>query len=33
LIQLAIEKGTISPNEEEVLLKWRDDPANWKGVL
>src|ERR1043166_5198670 len=33
LIQLAIEKGTISPNEEEVLLKWRDNPGNWKGVL
>jgi orotate phosphoribosyltransferase len=33
LIQLAIEKGTISANEEEVLLKWRDNPADWKGVL
>jgi orotate phosphoribosyltransferase len=33
LIQLAIEKGMISANEQEVLLKWRDDPANWKGVL
>ena len=33
LVQLAIEKGIISPGEQEVLLKWRDDPANWKGVL
>jgi orotate phosphoribosyltransferase len=33
LIQLAVEKGIISPGEQEVLLKWRDDPANWKGVL
>jgi orotate phosphoribosyltransferase len=33
LIQLAIEKGIMSPGEQEVLLKWRDDPANWKGVL
>jgi len=33
LIQLAIEKGIVSPGEQEVLLKWRDDPANWKGVL
>ena len=33
LIQLAIEKGIVSPNQEEVLLKWRNDPANWRGVL
>jgi len=33
LIQLAIEKGLVSSNEQEVLLKWRNDPANWKGVL
>ena len=33
LIQLALEKGIVSRNDEEVLLKWRDDPANWKGVL
>jgi orotate phosphoribosyltransferase len=33
LIQLAIEKGIVSSNEQEVLLKWRNDPANWKGVL
>ena len=33
LIQLAIEKGIVSSAEEDILLKWRDDPANWKGVL
>jgi orotate phosphoribosyltransferase len=33
LVKLAIEKGIISNQQEEILLKWRDDPANWKGVL
>lgn len=33
LIQLATEKGIVSAGEEEVLLKWRNDPAGWKGVL
>jgi len=33
LIGLALEKGIVSKNDEEILLKWRDDPANWKGVL
>ena len=33
LIELALEKGIVGKNEETVLLKWRDDPANWKGVL
>lgn len=33
LIGLAIEKGTVSSDQQEILLKWRDDPANWKGVL
>jgi orotate phosphoribosyltransferase len=33
LIQLAIEKGIVSKDEEEILLKWRNDPANWKGIL
>ncbi|NOT52930.1 MAG: orotate phosphoribosyltransferase [Chitinophagaceae bacterium] len=31
LIDLAIEKGIVSANQQEVLLRWRDDPANWKG--
>jgi len=33
LIELAIEKGIVSKDEEEILLKWRNDPANWKPVL
>jgi orotate phosphoribosyltransferase len=33
LIELAIEKGIVSAGQQEILLKWRDDPANWKGVL
>lgn len=31
LISLAIEKGIVSAGQQEVLLKWRDDPANWNG--
>jgi orotate phosphoribosyltransferase len=33
LIELAIEKGIVSASQQQILLKWRDDPANWKGVL
>src|SRR5688500_14329564 len=33
LIKLAMEKGTVSADEQDILLKWKDDPANWKGVL
>jgi orotate phosphoribosyltransferase len=33
LIELAIAKGIVSSGQQEILLKWRDDPANWKGVL
>jgi orotate phosphoribosyltransferase len=32
LISLALEKKLVSPEEEAILLKWREDPANWKGV-
>jgi orotate phosphoribosyltransferase len=32
LLTLAGQKGLIMPAEEEVLLKWRKDPANWSGV-
>jgi len=32
LIRLALEKKLISAQEEEILLKWREDPANWQGV-
>ncbi|MEO8405584.1 MAG: orotate phosphoribosyltransferase [Chitinophagaceae bacterium] len=33
MIEVAKEKGTVSAVEQDILLKWRDDPANWKGVL
>lgn len=32
LLSLAGQKGLIRAGEEEVLLKWRSDPANWKGL-
>lgn len=31
LINLAIEKGLVSPDQQEVLLKWSQDPGNWTG--
>jgi orotate phosphoribosyltransferase len=33
LISLAIEKGIVSPEQQGILLKWREEPANWEGVL
>jgi orotate phosphoribosyltransferase len=32
LISMAVEKGTISADTEKLLLEWRTDPANWKGI-
>lgn len=32
LIELAIEKGIVSREHQEVILKWREDPAVWKGL-
>ena len=32
LIELAAEKKLISSDQMEILLKWRNDPAGWKGV-
>jgi orotate phosphoribosyltransferase len=32
LIELAVEKGMVSAGQQDILLKWRDDPAHWKGV-
>lgn len=32
LISLAVDKGVVSADQEGVLLNWRKDPANWKGV-
>ena len=31
LIALASDKGIIPAHHEDILLKWREDPANWKG--
>jgi len=30
LIGLALEKGIVSKDDEDTLLQWRKDPANWK---
>lgn len=32
LLNLAGQKGLIAQEEQEVLLKWRADPANWSGL-
>jgi orotate phosphoribosyltransferase len=32
LLSLAGEKGIIRREDEEILLKWRTDPANWTGL-
>lgn len=31
LIQLATEKRMVTAEQQEILLKWRHDPAGWKG--
>jgi len=32
LLQVGISKGIVEPGQAEVLLNWRKDPENWKGV-
>ena len=32
LLQLAEKKGVVQPSQQEVLLNWRNDPANWTGL-
>ena len=32
LINIGLEKGKIESGAETLLLQWRKDPANWKGV-
>ena len=32
LIELALSKGLVKQEQEEILLKWRNDPANWNGI-
>jgi len=31
LIELALAKGLLPPHQQEVLLKWRDNPSEWRG--
>ena len=31
LISLAVEKGQLNAETEQLLLEWRNDPANWRG--
>jgi len=33
LIELATEKGIISSEQQDILLKWSENPSEWKGVL
>ncbi|OIQ96000.1 orotate phosphoribosyltransferase [mine drainage metagenome] len=32
LISLAVEKNIVSADTESLLMQWRNDPANWKGI-
>lgn len=32
LIELAIEKGIVASDQQQVILQWRENPAEWKGV-
>ena len=32
LLQLAEKRGIVQAHQQEILLNWRNDPANWSGV-
>lgn len=32
LIELATEKGQVAPEQQAILLKWRQDPSTWTGL-
>jgi orotate phosphoribosyltransferase len=32
LVELAMQRGMVGKEHEEILLKWRSDPANWTGL-
>ncbi|MDE3247996.1 MAG: orotate phosphoribosyltransferase [Bacteroidota bacterium] len=32
LIKLAVQKGTVDPAQQQVLLNWQADPSKWQGV-
>ena len=31
LIELAVEKGIVSPDQQDILMEWRKDPSTWTG--
>ena len=31
LIELAAKKGIVSPDQQEMLMRWRENPAAWTG--
>jgi orotate phosphoribosyltransferase len=31
LIELAVEKGIVSADQQDILMEWRKDPASWTG--
>lgn len=33
LIDLAVSKGIFTANQQEILLKWRDNPAEWSAIV
>ena len=33
LLEIATVKGIIAADQQEILLKWREDPAGWKGSV
>lgn len=32
LIELAIDKGLISKEHQDVILQWKEDPSQWQGI-
>jgi orotate phosphoribosyltransferase len=32
LIKMAVEKGTVTAEQQGILLNWQQDPSNWKGL-
>lgn len=32
LVEMAIQKGLIPASQQDVLMEWSNDPANWKGI-
>jgi orotate phosphoribosyltransferase len=31
LIELAVEKGIVSADQQDILMEWRKDPSTWTG--